>query len=177
MYRVVPILYNKWKACTMNSIYQHTVLRVRDLSVYEITERSRAPRAHTPGRRRPPSATRAPPKSPRRPAKRKGREGRATPRPARGEPARSSATGARPPSQAAAPMHYGHICAAPHKSIQSILSEIDLRANRTNLRALRSRFVTQMTTRGRALHSRNGWGFAAGGGGDSLPDNFLVVPR
>ena len=29
----------------------------------------------------------------------------------------------------------------------------------------------------RALHSRNGWGFAAGGDGDSLPDNFLAVPR
>ena len=43
--------------------------------------------------------------------------------------------------------------------------------------ALRSRFVTQMFARGRALHSRNGWGFAAGGGGDSLPGNFLVVPR
>ena len=46
-----------------------------------------------------------------------------------------------------------------------------------DLRALRSRFVTQMTTSERALHSRNGWGFAAGGDGDSLPDNFLVLPR
>ena len=46
-----------------------------------------------------------------------------------------------------------------------------------DLRALRSRFVTQMTTSERALHSRNGWGFAAGGDGDSLPDNFLAVPR
>ena len=46
-----------------------------------------------------------------------------------------------------------------------------------DLRALRSRFVTQMTTSERALHSRNGWGFAAGGDGDSLPGNFLVVPR
>ena len=45
------------------------------------------------------------------------------------------------------------------------------------VRALRSRFVTQMTTTERALHSRNGWGFAAGGGGDSPPDNFLAVPR
>ena len=34
-----------------------------------------------------------------------------------------------------------------------------------------------MFARGRALHSRNAWGFAAGGGGDSLPDNFLAVPR
>ena len=38
-------------------------------------------------------------------------------------------------------------------------------------------FVTQMTTSERALHSRNGWGFAAGGDGDSLPGNFLAVPR
>jgi hypothetical protein len=43
--------------------------------------------------------------------------------------------------------------------------------------ALRSRFVTHMFARGRALHSRNGWGFAAGGDGDGLPGNFLVVPR
>ena len=34
-----------------------------------------------------------------------------------------------------------------------------------------------MTTSERALHSRNGWGFAAGGDGDSLPGNFLVLPR
>ena len=46
-----------------------------------------------------------------------------------------------------------------------------------DLGALRSRFVTQMTTSERALHSRNGRGFAAGGDGDSLPGNFLVVPR
>ena len=46
-----------------------------------------------------------------------------------------------------------------------------------DLRALRSRFVTQMSTSERALHSRNGWGFAAGGDGDSPPGNFLVVPR
>ena len=46
-----------------------------------------------------------------------------------------------------------------------------------DLRALRSRFVTHMSTSERALHSRNGWGFAAGGDGDSLPDNFLAVPR
>ena len=43
--------------------------------------------------------------------------------------------------------------------------------------ALRSRFVTQMTTSVRKLHSRNGWGFAAGGGGYGLPGNFLAVPR
>jgi hypothetical protein len=42
---------------------------------------------------------------------------------------------------------------------------------------LRARFVTQMSTSERALHSRDGWGFVAGGGGDSPPDNFPVVPR
>ena len=46
-----------------------------------------------------------------------------------------------------------------------------------DLRALRSRFVTQMSTRERALHSCNGWGFAAGGDGNSLPGDFLVLPR
>ena len=38
-------------------------------------------------------------------------------------------------------------------------------------------FVTQMSTRFDALHSRNGLGFAAGGDGYGLPGNFLAVPR
>ena len=32
-------------------------------------------------------------------------------------------------------------------------------------------------TRFGALHSRNGWGFAAGGDGYGLSGNFLAVPR
>ena len=54
---------------------------------------------------------------------------------------------------------------------------VNCKGDYVDLRALRSRFVTQMTTSARKLHSRNGWGFAAGGDGDSLPDNFLAVPR
>ena len=57
------------------------------------------------------------------------------------------------------------------------LAEFNVRVRRLKAWKTRAECVTQMTTSARALHSRNGWGFAAGGDGDSLPDNFLAVPR